>query len=86
MSDAKATFLSLAAVAILLMAQPPAAEAKTLVYCAEASPDTFDPAIASGVRDASATAIYNRLVCNTLFTCAGASSSRRPTSSRRRAT
>jgi dipeptide transport system substrate-binding protein len=62
MSDAKATFLSLAAVAILLMAQPPAAEAKTLVYCAEASPDTFDPAIASGVRDASATAIYNRLV------------------------
>lgn len=36
--------------------------AKTLVYCAEASPDTFDPAIAAGVRDASATAIYNRLI------------------------
>jgi dipeptide transport system substrate-binding protein len=39
-----------------------AASAKTLVYCAEAAPDSFDPAIAAGVRDASSTAIYNRLV------------------------
>ena len=37
-------------------------EAKTLVYCTEAGPDVFDPALASGVRDASATAIYNRIV------------------------
>ncbi|MCA0029274.1 ABC transporter substrate-binding protein [Mesorhizobium sp. B263B2A] len=36
--------------------------AKTLVYCTEASPDTFDPALASGTRDASATALYNRIV------------------------
>ena len=39
-----------------------AASAKTLVFCAEASPDTFDPALASGTRDASATAIYNRII------------------------
>lgn len=36
--------------------------AKTLVYCTEASPDTFDPALASGTRDASATTLYNRIV------------------------
>ncbi|ESY49797.1 MULTISPECIES: ABC transporter substrate-binding protein [unclassified Mesorhizobium] len=36
--------------------------AKTLVYCTEVSPDTFDPALASGSRDASATALYNRMV------------------------
>ena len=39
-----------------------AAHAKTFVYCTEVSPDTFDPAIASGTRDASATAIYNRII------------------------
>ncbi|ESZ50957.1 hypothetical protein X730_11320 [Mesorhizobium sp. L103C565B0] len=36
--------------------------AKTLVYCTEVSPDTFDPALASGSRDASVTALYNRMV------------------------
>jgi dipeptide transport system substrate-binding protein len=54
-------FLFLVALPIAL-AMPIPSEAKTLVYCAEASPDTFDPALATGVRDASATAIYNRLV------------------------
>ena len=54
--------LVLLAVGLLAGALPNVSHAKTLVYCAEASPDTFDPAIASGVRDASATAIYNRLV------------------------
>ncbi|QKD00759.1 ABC transporter substrate-binding protein [Mesorhizobium loti] len=39
-----------------------ASAAKTLVYCTEVSPDTFDPALASGTRDASATALYNRIV------------------------
>jgi len=51
---------------VLLVAVSPvvasqSAEAKTLIYCTEASPDNFDPALASGVRDASAIAIYNRL-------------------------
>lgn len=38
------------------------AGAKTLVYCAEANPDGFDPAAAGGGRDASSIAVFNRLV------------------------
>ncbi|WP_413854999.1 ABC transporter substrate-binding protein, partial [Albidovulum sp.] len=39
------------------------AEAKTFVYCSEASPEGFDPApyTAGGTFDASAHPIYNRL-------------------------
>ena len=47
--------------ALALMAV--AAEAKTFVYCSEASPEGFDPApyTAGGTFDASAHPIYNRL-------------------------
>jgi dipeptide transport system substrate-binding protein len=55
----RAFLVLLAALGLLVSA---AASAKTLDYCTEASPDTFDPALASGTRDASATAIYNRIV------------------------
>jgi hypothetical protein len=44
------------------------AVAKSLVCCTGASPDTFDPALASRTRDASVTALYNRIVA---FLCAG---------------
>jgi dipeptide transport system substrate-binding protein len=47
-------------VAACLLASP--VTAKTLIYCAEASPEGFDPALAGGVRDASATTLYDRLV------------------------
>ncbi|RWE30427.1 MAG: ABC transporter substrate-binding protein [Mesorhizobium sp.] len=46
----------------LVLAASPVWASKTLVYCTEASPDTFDPALASGTRDASATTLYNRIV------------------------
>ena len=40
------------------------AEAKTFVYCSEASPEGFDPApyTAGGTFDASAHPVFNRLV------------------------
>ncbi|TIX42301.1 MAG: ABC transporter substrate-binding protein [Mesorhizobium sp.] len=56
----KRLILLLASLVLSSPALPSAA--KTLVYCTEASPDTFDPALASGTRDASATALYNRIV------------------------
>jgi dipeptide transport system substrate-binding protein len=54
--------LVLVLASIVLVSPVLPSAAKTLVYCTEASPDTFDPAIASGTRDASATALYNRIV------------------------
>ncbi len=50
--------------ALLAFALPLGAEAKTFVYCSEASPEGFDPApyTAGGTFDASAHPIYNRLV------------------------
>ncbi|MFO1183747.1 MAG: ABC transporter substrate-binding protein [Bauldia sp.] len=50
------------AAAVALAAPGGSADAKTLVYCTEASPDGFDPAAGGGGRDASATTVYNRLV------------------------
>ncbi|RJE79709.1 ABC transporter substrate-binding protein [Paracoccus sp. JM45] len=49
--------------AVALMSAAAAAEAKTFVYCSEASPEGFDPApyTAGGTFDASAHPIYNRL-------------------------
>lgn len=53
----------LAATAIIALAAG-AAQAKQLIYCSEASPKHFDPAMATGGNDfdASARTIYNRLV------------------------
>ncbi len=50
-----------AAVSFILV---PAARAKTLVYCSEASPETFNPmvGVSDPTMDASARAMYNRLV------------------------
>ena len=52
---------SLLASSVLLGGQ---AYAKTLVYCSEANPETFNPAIgtADSTMDAAAKTIFNRLV------------------------
>ena len=54
----------LAAAAAIACAIAGAAEAKTLTYCAEGSPEGFDPALytSSVTFDASSQAVYNRLV------------------------
>ncbi|QWK80969.1 ABC transporter substrate-binding protein [Ochrobactrum sp. BTU1] len=54
---AAATFCALSSLA-------PAVQAKTLVYCSEASPEGFDPAryTAGSTFDASSKTIYNRLI------------------------
>ena len=56
----KATALSL----VLAVGFAAAAEAKTLVYCSEGSPEGFNPSLySSGTTfDASAQPVYNRLV------------------------
>ena len=56
----KATALSL----ILIAGLVGTAEAKTLVFCSEGSPEGFNPSLYSAgtTFDASAQAIYNRLV------------------------
>ena len=59
----KLTKTLLAAAALLALAAG-AAEAKTLVYCSEGSPEGFDPApwTAGTTFDASSRTIYNRLI------------------------
>ena len=54
----------LAAATALLCGLAGAAGAKTLTYCAEGSPEGFDPALhtTSATFDASSQAVYNRLV------------------------
>jgi dipeptide transport system substrate-binding protein len=75
-----------------------AANAKTLVYCSEGSPEGFDPALytTGTTMDASSQAVYNRLVefvkgttqvgPGLGFSYAAASGSTRPRISRRPAT
>jgi len=56
--------LGAVAVATMTAFTPTSAEAKTLVYCSEGSPEGFNPALYSAgtTFDASAQTIYNRLV------------------------
>jgi dipeptide transport system substrate-binding protein len=50
--------------ALVWLALPALAEAKTLVYCSEASPETFNPMVgaADSTMDAAAKPLFNRLV------------------------
>ncbi len=54
----------LLAATALTLALGSAASAKTLVYCSEASPEGFDPALytAGTTFDAASRTVYNRLV------------------------
>src|SRR4051812_46546550 len=56
--------LSLLAAAALAAGLAAAADAKTLVYCSEGSPEGFDPGLytTGTTMDASSQAVYNRLV------------------------
>src|SRR5690242_7751601 len=52
------------ALAVGLLAMPALAQGKTLVYCSEASPETFNPMVgaADSTMDAAAKPLFNRLV------------------------
>ena len=58
------TVRTLLATTILAVGMVTAAEAKTLVYCLEGSPEGFDPGLytAGTTFDASSKPVYNRLV------------------------
>ena len=57
-------YLTAGAVVALMMGAGGVAEAQTLVYCSEGSPEGFNPALytAGTTFDASSKPIYNRLV------------------------
>ncbi|HKX08447.1 MAG TPA: ABC transporter substrate-binding protein, partial [Stellaceae bacterium] len=52
------------ALAVIALALPALAQGRTLVYCSEASPETFNPMVgaADSTMDAAAKPLFNRLV------------------------
>lgn len=64
LSIKKPSLLIIIALTFAVLTTPDLAQAKTLVYCSEASPDSFNPqlSVSSTTFDASSAQIYDRLV------------------------